>query len=266
MRPHSQADNERSEVLKRLRTSQLLGADIINPFMHSEEQLHPWSVNKFQELDGPLLRIWDVMSGSQPDEDNRMLSRSPNEPLDTEQARSNSLAIHLDHKKWIPTPYISFTKSPSAIKDLAALRISRKRGVQNLTVIAPAARLRNGLPILDVAAEMERYRIPDPYDRGSKYYTDHYICLWEVTAEEIVDHYEWEELAKTEDWCENVIIPAFRKFSREKEPDFTATRPSAFNMSTMMKSLPGKSLHYERMRASNHQSPKHIYRYRQRVS
>jgi hypothetical protein len=44
--------------------------------MHSEEQLHPWSVNKFQELDGPLLRIWDVKSGSQLDEDNRMLSNA----------------------------------------------------------------------------------------------------------------------------------------------------------------------------------------------
>ncbi|KAI1562989.1 hypothetical protein PtrEW7m1_010748 [Pyrenophora tritici-repentis] len=188
MDPLSQADDDKLRILTRRKVSQLLGDKIINPFIYPEEQRHPWSVNKSQELDCPLLRIWDIMSGSQPDEDNRMLSRLPNQPLNTEQARKDSLAIHLDHKNWTPTPYTSFTKSASAIGELAKLRMSRKRGVQTLTVIDPAVRLRSGLPILDVAAEMEYYCIPDPYKKGSKYYIDHYVCLWEVTAEEIVGH------------------------------------------------------------------------------
>ncbi|KAF2820756.1 hypothetical protein CC86DRAFT_471299 [Ophiobolus disseminans] len=238
MDPLLQADNDRLRILTRRKVSQLLGDDIINPFIHSEEQRHPWSVNKSQELDCPLLRIWDINSGSQPDEDNCMLSRSPNQPLDTEQVRKDSLAIHLYHKNRTPTPYISFTKSASAIKDLATLRMSRRRGVQTLTVIDPAARLRSGLPILDVAAEMEHYCIPDPYMRGSKYYIDHYVCLWKVTAEETVCHYEWEELAKTTNWYDEVIIPAFRRFSGRRRPESAPTRASAFDMSAMMEGLP----------------------------
>ena len=132
------------------------------------------------------------------------------------------------------------------------MRISKRRGVQTLTVIDPAARLKNGLPILDVAAEMEHYCIPDPYNRGSKYYINHYVCLWEVTEEEIVDHYEWEELAKTTNWYEEVIIPAFRKSSGGKKPNSAPTRVSAFDMSTMMESLPSKSLAHTGMYAANH--------------
>jgi hypothetical protein len=51
------------------------------------------------------------------------------------------------------------------------------RGLQTLAVIDSAARLRTGLPILDVAAEMEYYCILDPYKKGSKYYVNHYVCL-----------------------------------------------------------------------------------------
>lgn len=168
MDPSSRADDDGSTgVLTRQKASQLLGADLIHSFIQVEEQRHPWTVKKSQELDCPLLRIWDCMSGSQPDEGNRMLSRSLNQPLDTEQARKTSLAIHLHHKNWTPTPYISSTKSANAIEDLATFRSERDRGVQTLTIIDPATRLRNGLPILDVAAEMVFYSIPDPYQRGS---------------------------------------------------------------------------------------------------
>jgi hypothetical protein len=240
MDPVLHADEDRLRILTRRKVSQLLGDGIINPFIHSEEQRHSWSVKKSQELDCPLLRIWDIMSGSQPDEDNRMLSRSPNQPLETEQARKDSLAIHLNHRDWRPTPYISCTISASAIEDLATLRMNRGRGVQTLTVIDPTVRFRSGFPILDVAAEMEYYCIPDPYNRGSKYYIDHYVCLWEVTREEIVGHYKWEELATTTDWYDEVIIPAFRKFSGRMRPESATTRATAFDMSTMMKNLPSK--------------------------
>ncbi|PSN58632.1 hypothetical protein BS50DRAFT_447844, partial [Corynespora cassiicola Philippines] len=206
-----------------------------------EEQRHPWSVNKSQELYCPLLRIWDEMSGSQPDKNECMLSRSPNQYLKTKEARENSLAIHLDHKDWTPTPYISFTRSADAIKELVKLRIDRKRGNQTLTVIDPVARLRNGLPILDVAAEMEHYCIPDPYKRGSKYYIDHYVCLWEVTDKEIVGHWDWEEFAETTNWYEEVIIPALLEFRGREKPDSAPTHALAFDMSMMIESLPGES-------------------------
>jgi hypothetical protein len=195
----SRASNDRSAPLTRRKVAQLLGPDTINPFVPPEEQRHPWSVDRTQELEYPLLRIWDMKSGSQPNKENRMLSRWPDQPLNTEQARKNSLATHLNHKLWQPTPYISFTRSASAIEDLAAWR-SVKRGDQTLTTINPATRLRIGLPILDVVKEMDHYDIPDPYDKGSKYYINHYVCLWEVTEEEIIGHYDWQELSKTTNW------------------------------------------------------------------
>ncbi|KAF1966035.1 hypothetical protein BU23DRAFT_560605 [Bimuria novae-zelandiae CBS 107.79] len=231
-------DRDIPAVLTHQKVSKLLGANKFNPFIPFEEQRHPWSVNKSQELDCPLLRIWDMNSGSQPNDDNCMLSRSPTRPLDTEQARRDTLAVHLNNGIWTPTPYISFSKSASAIEDLAKFRISKGREVQNLTVINPAARYRNGLPILDVAAEMEHYCIPDPYGKGGKYYINHYVCLWEVTEEEIVGHYKWAELAKTTHWYNEVIIPAFLRSGGEKKLESAPTRASAFDMSTMIESLP----------------------------
>jgi hypothetical protein len=84
--------------LTRQRVSELLGAGKINPFHPWEEQRHPWSINKSQDLDCPLLRIWDSMSGSQPEGDGRMLARSPCQSLETEQDRCSSLTTHLDHR------------------------------------------------------------------------------------------------------------------------------------------------------------------------
>lgn len=76
-----------------------------------------------------------------------------------------------------------------------------------------------GLPVLDVAAEMEHYGIPDPYPRASKFFTDryhfdHFVCLWEVTGSEVVGSWNWEGLAKTKDWYEEIVMPAFMDFRR----------------------------------------------------
>jgi hypothetical protein len=224
--------------LSRQIVSQLLGAHIYNPFHPLEEQRHPWSVNKSQELDCPLLRIWDRMSGSVPREDGRMMSRSLSHSLGTKLARVSSLASHLDHKNWVHTPYVSFKSSANAIEELASKRISRgNRGVQYLTVIDPATRFKNGLPVLDVIAEMEHYSIRDPYQQGDKYYHHSYVCLWEITKEEIVSHWEWDELARNENWYEEIIMPAFIKFREEKS---STTRTSTFDMSKVMQSLLGQ--------------------------
>ncbi|KAF2029779.1 hypothetical protein EK21DRAFT_67060, partial [Setomelanomma holmii] len=159
-----------------------------------KEQRHPWSIIKSQELDCPLLRIWDSKCGSRPEADGRMpeasvTSRSPNQPLHTDQVRRSCFTTHLDHRIWASTPYISFKNPPKAIEELTIQRSGRpKRGAQYLTAIDPATRLMNGLPMLNVTAEMKHYSIQDPYQRRNEYDLHSYICLWEVGKEEVVGH------------------------------------------------------------------------------
>ena len=184
-----------------------------NPF--AEEYQNPWQDACFPFPQMPLLRIWDGYSGSQPEDDHRMMSRAPEMRLDSAESRKESLAKHLNHKCWEPGPYISFTTSPAAIERLAQMRAA-KRGVQTLTVIDPNVRVRNGLPILSVKDQMRRYDIPDPYRRSNEYYIDHYVCLWQVTQAEIVRHWHWSSLADNERWYEEIILPAFKNFAASK--------------------------------------------------
>ncbi|KAF2843990.1 hypothetical protein T440DRAFT_528919 [Plenodomus tracheiphilus IPT5] len=193
--------------------------------MLREENLRPWRPNSLRSFRLPLLRVWDCYSGSQPDESHRMMARAPRQRLDSAESRKTSLTTHLDHKVWNPTPYISFTVSPTALKELANFRERRgNRGSQTVTVIDPNVRLRIGLPILDVSAEMEHYEIPDPYGNSNQYYTDHYVCVWEITGEEVVGQWPWEDLANDERWYEDIIMPAYHenrrnialKFSEDK--------------------------------------------------
>ena len=126
----------------------------------TEEQQHPWHINRFKTFEMPFLRIWDRCSRSQPDKNKSMIARAPHQRLDTIESRNISLAKHLKHSNWTsPTPYISFTNSPAAIQDLMNMRAQRNRGNQTLTAIDSNTRLRKGLPILDVAAEMNHYNI-----------------------------------------------------------------------------------------------------------
>ena len=185
----------------------------------TEEQLHSWRPNPFETFEKPFLRIWDQCSGSQPDAMNYMMSRAPHHHLDTFEARKNSLTSHLQHNEWTPTPYVSFTTLAAAVEDLANMRTYKgNRGVQTLTVVDPNTRLRDGLPILDVAAEMDHYKIPDPYGKSNQYYKDHYVCLWQVTKREIVGHWLWNDLVARRDWYQEIIIPAFRQFNRKTVP------------------------------------------------
>ena len=166
-----------------------------------------------------------------------MKSRAEHERLDTLKSRKDSLTIHINHKIWTPTPYISFTTSPSKIEDLANLRAQRtSRGPHTLTVVDPNIRVRNGLPVLHVADEMEHYGIADPYGNGNEYYEDHYICLWEVTKREIIGHWEWDDLVAHDNWYQNVIMPAFRQFGWEAVP--TSSEKKAFDLSALMDTLP----------------------------
>ncbi|KAI0906713.1 hypothetical protein F4823DRAFT_605915 [Ustulina deusta] len=184
----------------------------------NEEEAHPWQVRSFQQFDMPLLRIWDQYSGSHPEADGRMMSRAPGMRLDDRESRRTSFSCHLVHNEWKPTPYISFTTRKTTIESLVDMRRA-KRGDQTLTVIDPNTRLRNGLPILDAEVEMDYYDISDPYGKICEYYRDHYLCLWQVTAAEIVDHWEWSRLEGDPNWYEDIILPAFKKFTEK-----TATR------------------------------------------
>ncbi len=162
---------------------------IVDMPIPTEEKIHPWRPDRSQPFVMPFLGIWDHCSGSQPNEENCMMSRAPHQRLDTFESRKTSLTTHLNYKEWSPTPCISFTDSEAAVEDLAAMRsLLRKRGNQTLIVIDPDTRLRNGLPVLDVVAEMEYYNIVDPYGKSNQYYNGHYICLWQVTEREIVGH------------------------------------------------------------------------------
>jgi hypothetical protein len=188
----------------------------LNPFIPQEETRHAWQPNRLQTFDAPLLRVWDSNSGSQPNKNdgNRMLSRAPRQRLDFAQSRKTSLTKHLDHRdRKQPTPYISFTISPTALADLANLR-SRKFGRKNQTliVIDPNVRVAKGLPVLDVFAEMAHYGIEDPYKRSNQYYVNHYVCLWEVIGEEVVGQWQWDVLVENERWYQDVIMPAYRQY------------------------------------------------------
>ncbi|KAI0163624.1 hypothetical protein BJ166DRAFT_449303, partial [Pestalotiopsis sp. NC0098] len=160
----------------------------------------------------PLLRIWDYRSGSQPIDGRGMFSRAPNMRLDTAEVRKRTLARHLYHGDWIPSPYISFTTSPTGVQDLAARR-EANRGFQTLTVVDPVTRMRLGLPVLDVVTEMDNYDIAGPYGRFD-YYTNHFLCLWQVTEPEIVGHWAWGDLVNNKNWYQQIIIPAFEHFQR----------------------------------------------------
>ncbi len=181
-----------------------------NPFV--EDLQHSWSDNRFPLFAIPFLRIWDCCSGSQPDNEGRMKSRASRQRLDTRESRKNSLATHINHGRWEPTPYISFTTSPAAVQKLADSRSNRRgRGPQTLTVLDPNTRLADGLPILDVRAEMDHYGVKDPYGNPNQYYIDHYLCLWEVTGREIVGRWEWTDLVANERWYHEIILPTFRE-------------------------------------------------------
>ncbi|KAI0530064.1 hypothetical protein GGR58DRAFT_494748 [Xylaria digitata] len=177
-----------------------------------EEVKHPWRVDSPQPFYGPLLRVWDRKSGSKPEEDGRMMSREPEMSLSDEESRRTSLSKHINYQDWTPSPYISFTISGTRAKSLVNMRLYSRRGSQMITVIDPNTRIRKGLPIIHTEREMEYYGIPDPYKRNNEYYHDEYLCLWQVTAAEIVHHWEWSALEHDTDWYHNIVLPDFEKF------------------------------------------------------
>ncbi|KAE8418257.1 hypothetical protein BDV36DRAFT_295290 [Aspergillus pseudocaelatus] len=174
----------------------------------TEEEIHPWYQASHVVLNQPLLRTWDVHSAVQPTSTNCMYSRCPCQLLDTFEARALSLAIHAHDNNQTPTPYISFTTCAGVARRLALTR-ARKRGSQMLTVINPRVRAAHGRYLLSAVSELHYYRVRDPHGTTYQDYQDEYLCLWVVEEEEVVGHWEWDELVEVDDWYEAIILPAF---------------------------------------------------------
>ncbi|KAM0439613.1 hypothetical protein ACHAPT_000705 [Fusarium lateritium] len=171
-------------------------------------------------VDVPLLRTWDKMSGSQPHpETGHMFARDSEQRLHTAELRRDTLELHLNHRNWaVPTPYISFQVSEQSLQELANLRRTRLgRARQIITVIDPEVRLSAGWPVVCVGQEMRYYGLDrDCYDKPPQVHDDHYVCLWRVENEEIVNHWDWDGLSRVPDWYNKVILPALRQFRRER--------------------------------------------------
>ena len=168
-----------------------------------------------QLWDSVLLRTFDAMSGSQPDAHYRMLARDARMHLDTAEDRKNTLTTHGDHRDWTATPYISFTSSPRALQQLADSRMNGTRGDQYLVVVDPRIRIEIGLPVLHYKEEMEHYGVQSRY--GHDYWSGHYLCLWEVTPEEVVDVWAWNDLRSQRNWFEEIIMPAVERHRENRE-------------------------------------------------
>ncbi|KAE8405890.1 hypothetical protein BDV37DRAFT_244261 [Aspergillus pseudonomiae] len=177
----------------------------------TEEEMHPWYQAYRLDLDQPLLRVWDSHSGVKPTSTNCMYARCPCKLLDTFETRAISLAIHAHPGNQTPTPYISFTTSAGAVQRYAKVR-AWKRGSQMLTVVNPRVRAANGRHLLSVVNEMRYYGVRDPL--GMSCDEDEYLCLWMVSEEEVVGHWEWSELAKLDD-CARKISRGWGNISDE---------------------------------------------------
>lgn len=206
-------------------------------FSKTEEQIRPWfrpdlsgaplrfcfPDPMYEQLwDSPLYRVYDTLSGSFPDEtaSNRMRARDYRRRLDDRDSRKATLTTHVNHHIWEDTPYISLTSSQAAVWKLAEERRLRgTRGDQYVVVINPRRRFALGLPILDCGREMKHYGIENPYRDDSNYYQDHYLCLWEVTPDEIVGIWSWNDLRGNVNWYRDVVEPSFLKHWKEVDSD-----------------------------------------------
>ncbi|KAJ5640493.1 hypothetical protein N7528_000118 [Penicillium herquei] len=174
----------------------------------------------------PLLRTWDEHSRNKIDESGRILASAPRQPLRTKQSRKLALAIHASRNKSKPTPFISCTHDKYTAEHYA--RMKSRRGTQMLTVIDLMVRVEKRLPVLQMRSEAYYYNVINKCQCGMRgdsysYYLNHQLCLWEVTKEEIVGTWAWEDLWKYPDWYGEVILPAYiahsegARMRREKE-------------------------------------------------
>ena len=210
----------------------------------AEEYLHPWvepsstTLQNYPSVgDRPLMRIRDCHTDYRPDEAdlkseenlNNINARNSGARLDTKELRNTALKNHTDYQNRIHTPFLSFTDCPSRIRYLANMRFERPnkygytRGSQILTLINPKIRLEKGLPILNAKEELQRYNVGDFYNKDYDYNKDEYLCLWGITEDEIVSHYNWEELRKDPKWYQNTVMRDFKAHRVRYPPETGST-------------------------------------------
>ena len=93
--------------------------------------------------------------------------------------------------------------------------MNRNRGDQYIVVADPRIRLEVGLPVLPYKEEMACYKVRSRY--GGDYWDDHYLCLWEVTPEEVVGVWEWNYMRSELNWYERIIMPAVEEHREERD-------------------------------------------------
>lgn len=158
------------------------------------------------------------MSGSHPNDHGRMLARDPRLPLAEDDVRAETLSKHANHRTREDTPYISFTNSPQNLQDLANCRANNKsRGDQWIVVVDPRSRFELRLPKMRYSEEMTHCSIERPY--GRDYWSNHYLCVWEVTPEEVVAVWRWEDLSINPSWYEEIIVPTVVQSRFDRDHD-----------------------------------------------
>lgn len=107
--------------------------------------------------------------------------------------------------------------SPEALRNFANFRKRRPyRQDQTVIVIDPAVRFEAKRPVINYGDEMRCNNIKDPYDLSQEELNSHYICLWGVKANEVVESWSWDELSSNPNWHQNIILPRSREFRERR--------------------------------------------------
>jgi hypothetical protein len=224
----------------RARVLELLSTDPLDPTGPSfEETEHAWANSPEPIYTIPFLKVWDENSGSRPDDSNRLQARLSQQALGSRQSREEALTTHAEKWEWDPTPFISFNSSVAGLRQFQLLARSWSPFPAWLTVINPNVRIARGLPMIKMDEEMRYYQV-DPDWGDYSLYRDEYLCLWEVTPEEVVGHWEWNELINDANWYEDLILPAFNAHNE----GFLRGNEMNFDMSPLRRALPCSELGY----------------------
>lgn len=84
---------------------------------------------------------------------------------------------------------------------------------------------------------MKRYNISDPYGVNGQYYTNHYVCVWTVAADEVVGHWQWSNLASDSKWYDEIIMPAVSRGRSQLAVKHVLQAP--FGLSALTRALTG---------------------------
>ncbi|KAL1954759.1 hypothetical protein VTO42DRAFT_759 [Malbranchea cinnamomea] len=200
-----------------------------------ENKIHSWTAHPSQaSFNLPLLRLWRSESLSvenMPHFGQSLFAEKPIEYLHERETRVATLNSFVGSNNMAVTSFLGFTTNPSKLQALDVdthgngghSKRKRRRAGRILVVVEPMTRVRNGRPILNVAAEMRHYGIPVPEGKSIEFYEDQYVCLWEVPKQEVVGTWKWKELtAHDGDWYQDIIIPAYTRFRDERDEIDTA--------------------------------------------